>query len=149
MTEEFEVITRHLVVSKDLNFYGNLHGGVMLLWIDEAGYLFAVERIGYANLVTVSLENVRFQTPGRNGDRVIIQGRIARVGRSSLTIQARAVVEDPDGSDPRDIITCDITYVCLKDGRPFSYFKSEEYLSRGRQKQSREHMQAGPAHEEA
>lgn len=128
--EPFEVITRHLVVSKDLNFYGNLHGGVMLLWIDEAGYLFAVEKIGYANLVTVSLENVRFQTPGRNGDRVTIEGRIEKVGRSSLTIQARALVEDPDASDPRHIITCDITYVCLKDGRPYSYFKTQEYQGR-------------------
>lgn len=58
MDNDFEIINRHLVVSKDLNFYGNLHGGVMLLWIDEAGYLYAVEKIGYANLVTVSLENL-------------------------------------------------------------------------------------------
>ena len=126
--DNFEIINRHLVVSKDLNFYGNLHGGVMLLWIDEAGYLFAVEKIGYANLVTVSLENVRFENPARNGDAVVIQGQIKKVGRSSLSIQIRALVKDPEG--PREIITCDITYVCLKDGKPYSYFKSAEYLNR-------------------
>ncbi len=131
MDNEFEIINRHLVVSKDLNFYGNLHGGVMLLWIDEAGYLFAVEKIGYANLVTVSLENVRFQNPARNGDAVVIQGRIKEVGRSSLTIQTRALVKEPERN--REIITCDITYVCLKDGKPFSYFKSPEYLARASQ----------------
>ena len=127
MDNDFEIINRHLVVSKDLNFYGNLHGGVMLLWIDEAGYLYAVEKIGYANLVTVSLENVRFQNPARNGDAIVIQGC---VGRSSLTIQTRALVKDPEG--PREIITCDITYVCLKDGKPYSYFKSPEYLQQAK-----------------
>lgn len=131
MNNEFDLINRHLVNTKDLNFHGNLHGGVMLHWIDEDSYVFASDKIGYSNLVTVSLENVRFENPGRSGDIVNIFGHIKKIGRSSLEIQICALVKRSGSTEPpKNIITCDITFVCLKDGKPYSYFKTPEFLAR-------------------
>ena len=58
--EGFQIVTRHLVMEKDLNYHGNLYGGTMLAWLDESSALFVMESIGYTNFVTAGMENVRF-----------------------------------------------------------------------------------------
>ncbi|HNJ04745.1 MAG TPA: hotdog domain-containing protein, partial [Leptospiraceae bacterium] len=64
----FDIVTRHLVMEKDLNAFGNLFGGNMLAWIDEASALYVMEQIGFANFVTVSFDDVNFKAPARRGD---------------------------------------------------------------------------------
>lgn len=125
--QNFEVVTRRLVLPRDLNGHGNLYGGSMLSWIDESSYLYAIEKIGYSNMVTVSLENVRFRAPARLGDSVILQCRIYQIKKTSITIQTKAVVHDLTKNTITEIIDCLITFVCLKDGKPFPYFTSEEF----------------------
>lgn len=124
---EFEVVTRHIVMERDLNSFGNLFGGNMLAWLDEAGALFVMDKTGYADFVTASLENVSFKAPGRRGDNIVIYCRIIRTGRSSITIEAQAFVKEPGSRVRRQTIDCRITYVCLKDGKPTPYFESESY----------------------
>jgi len=125
--DDFEVVTRHIVMERDLNSFGNLFGGSMLAWLDEAGALFVMEKTGYADFVTASLENVSFKAPGRRGDNIVIYCRIIRTGRSSITIEAQAFVKEPASSVKRQTIDCRITYVCLKDGKPAPYFESDRY----------------------
>lgn len=126
----FEIVTRRLVLPRDLNGHGNLYGGSMLSWIDESSYLYAIEKIGYTNMVTVSLENVRFRTPARLGDSVIVQCRIHQIKKTSITIQTKAVVHDLKANQINEIIDCFITFVCLKDGKPYPYFTTEEFKNR-------------------
>lgn len=126
----FEVITRRLVLPRDLNGHGNLYGGSMLSWIDESSYLYAIEKIGYSNMVTVSLENVRFRAPAKLGDSVILQCRIHQIKKTSITIQTKAVVHDLKNNQINEIIDCFITFVCLKDGKPYPYFTTEEFKNR-------------------
>ncbi len=124
---EFEVSTRHLVMERHLNPYGNVFGGTVLAWLDEGAALFLMEKIGYTNFVTVSMNHVDFKAPGHRGDAVQILCRVLRTGRSSVTVQAKAVSHEAASRSVREIITCEITYVCLKDDRPYPYFQSEEY----------------------
>ena len=42
--EGFDLVTRHLVIERDLNPAGNLFGGTMLAWLDEATALPEAER---------------------------------------------------------------------------------------------------------
>ena len=125
--DEFEVVTRHIVMERDLNSYGNLFGGAMLAWLDEAAGLFVMEKTGYSDFVTVALNDVSFKTPGRRGDAIGIYCRILRTGRSSITVEAKALVHEPETSAKRLVIDCRITYVCLKDGKPTPYFESDRY----------------------
>src|SRR5690606_13517328 len=83
---EFEVSTRHLVMERHLNPYGNVFGGTVLAWLDEGAALFLMEKIGYTNFVTVSMNHVDFKAPGHRGDAVQILCRVLRTGRSSVTV---------------------------------------------------------------
>ena len=123
----FEIVTRHIVMERDLNAFGNLFGGIMLAWLDEASALYVMDKIGFADFVTVSLDNVNFRTPARRGDAVVLYSRIQKVGRSSITIQSRALVHEPVTGKKEEIIDCRITFVCLKDGKPFAYFETPAY----------------------
>lgn len=129
---EYEIVTRHLVMERDLNAFGNLFGGVMLAWIDESSALFVMERIGWPDFVTVNMDDVDFKTPARRGDAVVFYSRILKTGRSSITVRTRAFVSQTLGVQDSDrkreeIINCKITFVCLKNGKPFPYFESEDY----------------------
>lgn len=125
----FEIVTRHIVMERDLNAFGNLFGGVMLAWLDEGSALYVMEAIGYADFVTVSMDNVSFRAPARRGDAVVIYCRTVKTGRSSITIETRAFVHEPGTGTKREVINCLITFVCLHDGRPYPYFESDEYRS--------------------
>lgn len=124
---DFEIVTRHIVMERDLNAFGNLFGGVMLSWLDEGSALYVMEAIGYANFVTVSMDNVSFRTPAHRGDAVVIYCRTEKTGRSSITIETRALVHEPGTGQKRDVINCLITFVCLKDGKSYAYFETPEY----------------------
>jgi acyl-CoA hydrolase len=126
--QEYEVATRHMVMERDLNPFGHLFGGTMLAWLDEGAALYLMERIGYSNFVTVSMDDVVFKAPGHRGDAIQVLCRIVRTGRSSVTVQAKAVVHIASSGAVSEVITCEITYVCLKDDVPYAYFQSEEYM---------------------
>lgn len=126
-TEGFEMVSRHLIIERDLNHFGNLFGGSLLYWLDESSYLYVISHTGYANMVTVSLDDVNFRAPGHKGDAIAIYCRILQVGHSSVTLQTRAYVEEPESGNRRVLITCRFTFVALKENRPYAYFDSEAY----------------------
>ena len=123
----FDIVTRHIVMERDLNAFGNLFGGVMLSWLDEGSALYVMEEIGYADFVTVSMDNVSFRTPARRGDAVVIYCRTVKTGRSSITMETKAFVHEPGTGTKREVINCFITFVCLQGGKPYPYFESAEY----------------------
>lgn len=126
--QDFEIVTRHIVMERHLNAFNNLFGGVILSWLDEASALYVMEAIGYSNFVTVSLDDVNFKAPARRGDAVVIYSRVLRVGRSSITVQTQAWVHEPTSLEKTEIIVCSVTFVCLDEhGKPFSYFASASY----------------------
>ena len=110
-------------MEKDLNAFGNLFGGTMLSWLDEGSALYVMERISYTNFVTVSLADVQFKAPAHRGDAIIIFCRTDSVGRSSITVRTRALVNDSVKKETREIIECRITFVCLRDGKPYAHFE--------------------------
>ena len=75
----------------DCGYHGNLFGGMMLTWLDEAAVAYACQICDTARMVTVSLDKVEFLKPVRPGQIIKIYGKIERFGKSScvLTIEAR------------------------------------------------------------
>ena len=122
--ENMELINQHIVMSKDLNAHGNLFGGIMLSWIDEAAAIFAMRKIAYTNIVTVNMDDVNFKTPGKNGDIIQIFAGIEKVGKSSFTVKTTSISILPDQKMNREIIQCKVVFVCLdKEGKPFPYLE--------------------------
>ncbi|EMO15821.1 thioesterase family protein [Leptospira santarosai str. CBC1416] len=122
--EGMELATQHIVMSRDLNQHGFLFGGQMLAWIDEGCAMYVMEKIRYSNIVTVSMADVVFKSPGLLGDIIQIFSKIDKVGNSSITIRNTSIGKSQSRKELKEIIDCKITYVCLdENGRPFSYFK--------------------------
>lgn len=124
---DFDIVTRHLIMEKDLNPDGHLFGGTMLAWLDEATAVYVMEKIGYTDFVTVGLEDVYFRAPGHRGDIITIYSRIMRTGSSSITAESKAINHELTSGRNREIITCRFTFVCLKDHKAYAYFDSPEY----------------------
>ena len=125
--DDFEIVTRHIVMERDLNPFGNLYGGAILGWLDEGAALYVMEKIGFTNFVTVSFDSVDFKAPGHRGDAIVLYCRVLKIGRSSIVVESKALAHEPVTGAKREIITCTIAYVCLKDERPYAYFQSPEY----------------------
>lgn len=122
--EGMELVTQHLVMAASLNAHGNLFGGIMLAWLDEAAAIFGMRKIGYTNIVTVNMDDVDFKTPGRNGDMIQIYACIEKQGRSSFTVRTTAMSLQRDTLEEREVISCRITFVCLnQEGKPFPFFE--------------------------
>ena len=118
-----DLVTQHIVMSKELNAHGNLFGGIMLAWIDEAAALYAMEKIAYTNIVTVHMDDINFKYPGRNGDIIQIYAAIEKTGKSSLTIRTTCISINDKSRVRHEVINCKVTFVCLDaGGKPFPYF---------------------------
>jgi acyl-CoA hydrolase len=121
-----ELVTQHIVMSKDLNAHGNLFGGVMLAWIDEAAALYTMNKISYTNIVTVNMDDVNFKVPGKSGDIIQIYACIEKKGKSSVTIRTSSVSINEKTRAKAEVIQCRVTFVCLNEnGKPYPFFEIE------------------------
>lgn len=82
-----------LVFPQDTNPLGTLYGGTALQWMDEVAFLTAT-RFARQQVVTVSMDRVDFKVPIPQGAIVELVGEVTRVGRTSMTIQVRILLED-------------------------------------------------------
>lgn len=78
--------TYEVIFPQDVNHYGTLFGGRLLSWMDKVAYYTAVEYCGYPS-VTASIEHIDFAVPLRNGDLVILEGKVIYTGKTSMVIK--------------------------------------------------------------
>lgn len=129
LTDQWLLVNQHFVMSNHLNGSGQLFGGIMLQWLDEAAAMFAQDVAEFDKVVTISVTEVVFKTPGKLGTRVRMYGRPLRFGRSSLTLEMRASAYDASIGYHVDMTTCQFTFVCIDDfGRPYPRFELKPEL---------------------
>jgi acyl-CoA thioesterase YciA len=85
-----ELLMQKLCMNGDLGIHGNLFGGNMLAWLDEAAASYACALCHTPNMVTLKLEEVVFKRPVKLGFQIRIYGEIERVGNSSITLRIEA-----------------------------------------------------------
>ncbi|MBC7835067.1 MAG: acyl-CoA thioesterase [Phycisphaerales bacterium] len=83
---------RVMTMPKDTNQYGTIFGGVILSYIDQAGFAEA-RRHGAHRWVTVAIDKVEFKEPVMLGDVVSLYGRTTRKGRTSVTVEIEVEAE--------------------------------------------------------
>jgi acyl-CoA thioesterase YciA len=78
-------------MTKDLGVHGNLFGGIMLSWIDEAAVAMANRICKTPNMVTRKMTEILFEKPVKVGYTINIYGEAVSMGTTSiaLSIQAR------------------------------------------------------------
>ncbi len=94
MTTEPRYLTalRAVMLPRDTNQYGTIFGGVILSYIDQAGFIEA-RRHGRHRWVTASIERVDFHAPVLTGDIVSFLSCTESTGRTSVRVQIRVEVD--------------------------------------------------------
>lgn len=81
-----------MIFPGDTNHHGTLFGGVALAHMDKVAFLTAT-RHGRAPFVTACSQRIDFEAPGFSGEIVEVQGRLTRVGNSSLDVEVTVMAE--------------------------------------------------------
>ncbi len=100
-----------------LNGASRLFGGQLMAWIDEVAGLVAV-RHSKGDVVTASVDNLRFIRGAKQHDLIVLIGRMTYVGNSSMEVRVDTYIEDFEGIR-RPINRAYLTEVAInKDGSP-------------------------------
>lgn len=93
---ESVVETVHIVRPNHLNGAERLFGGILMQWIDEVAAL-AAKRHSHRNVITASVDNLRFLKGAYQKDVIVIRGKVTYVGRTSMEVKVDSYVEKIDG----------------------------------------------------
>ena len=119
MTEERTVQdsiveTVHMVRPNHMNAAGRLFGGMLMQWLDEVAGLVA-KRHTRSNVITASVDNLRFIHGAYNGEMVVIIGRVTYVGNTSLEVRVDTYVEHLEDGMRHPINRAYFTMVALDE----------------------------------
>jgi acyl-CoA hydrolase len=107
-----------LMAPQDANSQGNVHGGVIMKMVDEAGALVAM-RHARTPVVTVSVDSMTFVEPIYVSELVLCKAELTYVGRTSMEIRVEVVAENPLLGTARVTNIAFLVYVALDpNGKP-------------------------------
>jgi acyl-CoA hydrolase len=98
----------------DVNFGGKVHGGMLMKWMDQAGYACAVGWSGQY-CVTVSVGAIRFRNPVLVGQLVHLNAQVVHTGSTSIHVFVSVEAVDPKTRLPHETNHCIITFVAMSD----------------------------------
>ena len=103
----------------DVNPSGDIFGGWIMAQVDITGGILAARR-ARGRVATVAVNSFTFKEPVSIGDLVTFYGDIARVGRTSVTIDVEVFAQrNPDDLVTVKVTEASLTYVAVgEDGRP-------------------------------
>ncbi len=117
--DQMQLISTHYVMAKQVGYHGNLFGGVMLSWLDEAAAAFACQVADTGRMVTKHISAVTFEQPVRPGQLIKIYGRCANIGKTSLTIAIEARRHSIYNGTQKTACKCEMVFVRIDgDGEP-------------------------------
>jgi acyl-CoA hydrolase len=109
----------------DVNFGGKVHGGMVMKWIDQAGYACAV---GWSGIycVTVAVGGIRFVNPILIGDLVTVHCQLIYTGNTSMHFAVDVIARALETGQERLATHCVVVMVATdKGGRPTTVPKWE------------------------
>ncbi len=100
-----------------LNGSGRLFGGRLMEWIDEVAGLVGM-RHAQSNVITASVDNLKFIRGVFQGDLLVLIGKMTYVGNTSMEVRVDTYVETLDGMR-RPVNRAYLILVAVdKDNRP-------------------------------
>lgn len=117
-----------MMMPKYANPDGNIFGGIILSYIDQAGAIEAMRQSPH-KYVTVCMKEVAFKQPVYIGDILSIWAETKEIGTTSITIQVEvyATHTDRSGNQKVHVTTATVVYVALdRTGKPMPITKAED-----------------------
>lgn len=106
-----ELITQHICLEKDVGAHGNLFGGIMMAWLDEAAAIKACMVAGTNRMVTAVADQIKFIQPVKVGDIVQFKGVVEKLGNTSITIRLSVDAVDPETKSERHVCETKMVFV--------------------------------------
>jgi len=116
---------RVAMMPRDLNPMGTIFGGIILSYIDQAGFVEARKHSSH-KVVTVAMHEVKFIAPVFVGDLVSFYTELVRIGTTSITV--RITVDAWRGAPPHETVRvtqAEVIYVTVEQpGKPIPVLDS-------------------------
>ncbi len=112
-----EPAIRVVMMPRDANANHTIFGGVILSYIDQAGFTEAMRQAPH-RYVTIAMDKVEFKEPVFIGDIVSFYAETTRVGRTSLSVHVtvKGARQIPDQPAACVVLTeADLTFVAIDD----------------------------------
>ena len=126
MNPSVTVMTRSGMLSM-ANSAGNLFGGTLMGWMDEVAGITA-HRFVWTRVTTAAVRNMNFYVPIHYGSVLQLEGRVVRVGHSSMDVEVSVFLE-PEREEEPLIKAADALFVYVsinEKGRPLRIRRSLE-----------------------
>lgn len=112
------VTLTQLMLPEHGNALGNVHGGLIMKLVDEAGAIAAMRHAQRA-CVTVAIDSMTFRQPVHLGELVMCDARVTYAGRTSIEVSVRVHAENLLTGAVTHTNSAHLVYVALgPDGRP-------------------------------
>jgi acyl-CoA thioesterase YciA len=114
-----KLINKKICMGKDIGIHGNVFGGLLMAWIDEAAAAFATEYCCTPNMVTLRVGELLFKKPLKVGNHIRIYGDVAHLGNTSIVLNIEARKYNVYSAEEVVVCTTSITFVRIdEDGTP-------------------------------
>lgn len=105
----------HLMGVTDANLRGNIHGGTIMKFADQAAAIAAIKH-ARQRVVTVGMDRMDFVVPIYVGELVTFRATVNAAWRTSMEVGVRVEAENPLTGGRRHTNTAYLTMVALDDG---------------------------------
>ncbi len=106
-----KLISTHICKGQNIGVHGNLFGGVMLSWLDEAGAAYACQVCDTPRMVTVKMAETVFNRPVRPGQLIKVYGEVLDIGNSSCKVKLQARRHSVYNGTQKSVCETELTYV--------------------------------------
>lgn len=113
--QEMKLITKRIVLASDIGIHGNLFGGTLMAWMDEAAAAFATEYCYTPNMVTLRVGEMMFKKPLKAGHHVRIYGMVQDLGNTSITLALEARKYSLYSAEETLVCSTNTTFVRIDD----------------------------------
>lgn len=110
-----KLINKKICMGKDIGIHGNVFGGLLMAWIDEAAAAFATEYCCTPNMVTLRVGELLFKKPLKAGNHIRIYGDVAHLGNTSIDLKIEARKYNVYSTEETVVCTTSITFVRIDD----------------------------------
>lgn len=118
-----QLLTTRIVKRMDLGSHGNLFGGELLAWVDEAVAAYAMVVLQNKEMVTLSIDSLKFEREVKEGALLQINAGLIKTGNTSATFQVEVNLYDPLSGDHERVFKTNMTFVRVVNGKPVSIKK--------------------------
>lgn len=118
---EKSLALRVMTMPRDTNQYGTIFGGVIMSYIDQAGFIEARHH-GAHRWVTASMDRVDFKAPVQLGDVVNFYAATVHTGRTSVTVRIDVEAERYASDQVKPVTTATLSMVAVDaSGKPIPF----------------------------